>query len=89
MLRVTVKRASGVPNLDLLGGASDPFLRFTIAGWHTNMTRQTGVARTSASTGRELKAVDGLIDPAWDETVDCLVRLEPPLELADTSAACP
>jgi len=81
VLRVTVKRASGVPNLELLGGASDPFLRFTIAGWHTNMTRQTGVARTSASTGRELKAVDGLIDPAWDETVDCLVRLEPLLKL--------
>jgi hypothetical protein len=80
VLRVTVRYASNVPNLDMWA-TSDPFCLFTIKGRHTNMVQQTAPAKVSRITRRELRAVDGLLDPEWEEHFDCFVRLEPGLKM--------
>lgn len=80
VLRVTVQYASNVPNLDMWA-TSDPFCLFTIKGRHTNMVKQTAPAKVSKATGHELRAVDGLLDPKWEEHFDCFVRLEPGLKM--------
>jgi hypothetical protein len=80
VLRVTVRHASNVPNLDLWG-TSDPFCLFTIKGRHTNLVKRTATAKVSRVTGRELRSVEGLLDPEWEEHFDCFVRLEPGLKM--------
>lgn len=75
ILRVRVKRATDLPNVDYLS-LSDPYCVVAVEGADADAppTASAASADPAALERRETRVIDDDLDPVWDETFELLVR---------------